>query len=990
MVKTDAKDRAFDLTFGHWVLGFDSDFGLRISDFYFRASDFGFRVFHYNPEMIHRIDVWPLDAESLGHTFRQQIMEMGSDSGSVTTLRIFLIDTDVTAATVRSAAEELFADPIADGFVLLDHVPVVPGSRIEVHLKPGVMDPVAASAEMAMRDLGIPVRQIRTGRALLLEKHLDRATLERIAARVLANGVIESVYFEAFLPTEFPTGHEHEFALRHVALRDLNDEQLRKLSREGHLFLSMGEMKAVQEYFRAQEREPSDIELETIAQTWSEHCVHKTLKSAVDVDVVDAAGKVVETRRYGNLIKDTIFASTQELMRGTGGSPVSSADNKDHGRAARATFCLSVFKDNAGVIVFDDDDAVCMKVETHNHPSAIEPYGGSATGIGGCIRDIMGTGLSARPVASTDVFCVAYPDTPAEQLPRGVIHPRRTLQQVVAGVRDYGNRMGIPTVNGAVYFDDRYVGNPLVFCGCVGMIPRDMIEKAALPGDAIVVMGGRTGRDGIHGATFSSAELTDTHADEFSHAVQIGNAITQKQVMDVILRARDRGLFTAITDCGAGGLSSAVGEMGEKTGASVELDKVPLKYAGLRYDEIWISEAQERMVLSVPQKHVAELLKLARDEHVEATVIGQFGTEGQELRLSYRGESVGRLSMEFLHDGLPMPTRKAVVTKEAKETKEAPHVHAGLRAAESFKDHLLRLLAHPNIASKHWIIRQYDHEVQGGSVIKPLIGPQQIGPSDAAVVRPKLGSIKGIALGCGLAPQIEDPYAMAIAAIDEAIRNVVCVGAKLDRIALLDNFCWPSVDDERTMGTLVRACEACRDAAIAFGTPFISGKDSLHNQFTDAATGRVIKIPATLLISAIGVLEDVRKCVTMDFKTPGAPVIFLRARDPADLRSLMDTHYVVSRMIARGEVAACHDVSEGGIAVAAAEMCIASRFGLKFAAGFDEHAFDELPGQYLIELRPGVDPEKYDVVGYVQREPTFGDSISIAELTAAWRGTLDW
>src|SRR5438045_312583 len=327
-------------------------------------------------------------------------------------------------------------------------------------------------------------------------------------------------------------------------------------------------------------------------------------------------------------------------MSSTGVSPVS---EKGHGQDARATkFCLSVFKDNAGVIAFDETDAVCFKVETHNHPSAIEPYGGAATGVGGVIRDVLGTGLAAKPIANTDVFCVAFPtiqnpESKIQNLPKGVIHPKRILQQVVAGVRDYGNRMGIPTINGAVYFDDRYLGNPLVFCGCVGLIPRSKIAKEANAGDAIVLMGGRTGRDGIHGATFSSAELTDTHADEFSHAVQIGNAITEKKMADVILQARDRGLFTAVTDCGAGGLSSAVGELGEKIGARIDLDKVPLKYSGLRYDEIWISEAQERMVLSVPREKLDELLKLSADEDVETTAIGEFGAEGRQLILNYRG-----------------------------------------------------------------------------------------------------------------------------------------------------------------------------------------------------------------------------------------------------------------------------------------------------------------------------------------------------------------
>jgi phosphoribosylformylglycinamidine synthase len=923
--------------------------------------------------MIHRIDVRPTNADTMDQPLAQQISQLGVDAGAVFTHRIFLIDSPAAPQQIDAAARRILADPIVETFERIDHPPRDSGSRIEVHLKPGVMDPVAASAERVLRESGLQVHQIRTGRAHLLRNRLDRDVLQRIASRLLANGVIESVHFDAFIPSELPTGHEQPFVLRHIPLRDLNDDQLKKLSREGHLFLSLVEMKAVQAYFREQGREPTDIELETIAQTWSEHCVHKTLKSAVDIEEVDADGKIIGTRRYGNLIKDTLFESTQQLMK-KGTYP----------------FCLSVFKDNAGVIAFDDTDAVCMKVETHNHPSAIEPYGGSATGIGGCIRDIMGTGLSAKPIASTDVFCVAYPQTPADALPRGVIHPRRTLQQVVAGVRDYGNRMGIPTVNGAVYFDDRYIGNPLVFCGCVGLIPRDAIQKAARAGDAIVVMGGRTGRDGIHGATFSSAELTDTHADEFSHAVQIGNAITQKQMLDVILQARDRRLFTAITDCGAGGLSSAVGEMGEKTGASVELEKVPLKYAGLRYDEIWISEAQERMVLSVPQAHVAELLTLAASEGVEATVIGQFGTEGNQLRLSYRNQSVGSLSMHFLHDGLPMPTRKATVPGEA------PHAYAGLPDAQPFPNRLLSLLAHPNIASKHWIIRQYDHEVQGGSVIKPLTGPLQIGPSDAAVVRPKLSSTRGIALACGMSPQIADPYAMTIAAIDEAIRNAVCVGARLDRLALLDNFCWPSVDDDRTMGTLVRACEACRDAALAFGTPFISGKDSLHNQFTDSETGRVIKIPATLLISAIGVLEDVRKCVTMDFKRPGASVLLVAAPDPADLASLLATHRLVESLIADGKVAACHDVSDGGIAVALAEMCIASGFGFELEAGKleDGDLFTERPGRYLIELRDEtVVPRGALFLGKVQREAELkaaGRSLSIQQLTQAWRGTLDW
>jgi phosphoribosylformylglycinamidine synthase subunit PurSL len=926
--------------------------------------------------MIHRIDVRAADDDPVGRSVRQQILEMGWTVGAVSAARVFLIDSDMDQSQARRVAGKLLADPIVESADLILQAPDDRDkSRIEIHLKPGVMDPVAASTEMAVADMGLPVRQVRTGRAFLIEGKLSQPELARIAAGVLANGVIESVHFEAYLPDHFETARKQPLQLRHVPLRQLTDEQLTKLSRQAHLFLSLPEMKAIQTYYRQAEREPTDIELETLAQTWSEHCVHKTLKSAVEV--TDSSGS---TRRYGNLIKETIFAATTELMKQSPG------------------FCLSVFADNAGVIAFDETDAVCFKVETHNHPSAIEPYGGSATGAGGVIRDILGTGLAAKPIANTDVFCVAGPEL-AGALPKGVIHPKRVLRQVVAGVRDYGNRMGIPTVNGAVYFDPRYLGNPLVFCGCVGLIPRDKIAKAARSGDAIVVMGGRTGRDGVHGATFSSAELTDTHAEEFSHAVQIGNAITEKKMTDVILIARDQNLFTAITDCGAGGLSSAVGEMGQETGALVELDKVPLKYAGLRHDEIWISEAQERMVLSVPPEKIESLLALARGEDVEATVIGRFGTENRQLILRHGTTEVGRLSMDFLHDGLPKLQRKAVIHRPAAQTTRP--------SSEPFKSRLLKLLAHPNIASKHWIIRQYDHEVQGGSVIKPLTGPLQVGPSDAAVLRPKLDSYRAIALGTGLCPSIADPYAMAIAAIDEAIRNVVAVGADPDRIAILDNFCWPSVDDEQTMGTLVSACEACRDAALAYKIPFISGKDSLHNQFTNQETGEVLKIPNTLLISAIAVIEDARRCVTMDLKNRAARVCLIAAKDPANLTSLAQTHRQLAAFMATGKISACHDVSDGGIAVAAAEMCIASGLGLIVGADLflTEAAFAERPGRYLVEvsdptaLRTAMD-QTADVidVGLTQhlRKLTVTttkdrvEEISLEELTSAWRGTLDW
>jgi phosphoribosylformylglycinamidine synthase subunit PurSL len=940
--------------------------------------------------MIHRIDVRSAGDDPVGRSVRRQIQEAGWTVGPITASRVFLIDSDMDEAQALRVAGQLLADGIVETAELITSPPADAGaSRIEIHLKPGVMDPVAASTERAIADLGIGVRQVRTGRAYLIEGKVEPDVLGRIAERALANGVIESIHFNAFIPRKFETGRPQPLQLRQIPLRQLSDGDLAHLSRQGHLFLSLEEMKAIQAYYRGAEREPTDIELETLAQTWSEHCVHKTLKSAVEVTQRNADG-TVQRRSYGNLIKETIFAATMQLM----------AKGKTSGK--NSDFCLSVFADNAGVVAFDETDGVCFKVETHNHPSAIEPYGGSATGVGGVIRDILGTGLAARPVANTDVFCVAHPDYSGE-LPKGVIHPRRVLRQVVSGVRDYGNRMGIPTVNGAVYFDDRYLGNPLVFCGCVGLIPRDKIAKESRPGDAIVVLGGRTGRDGVHGATFSSAELTDTHAGEFSHAVQIGNAITEKKVADVVLAARDLGLFGAITDCGAGGLSSAVGEMGKETGALVELDKVPLKYAGLRHDEIWISEAQERMVLAVPPGNVQALLALAAGEDVEATVIGRFGTEKHELILRFGPTEVGRLSMKFLHDGLPMSARKAVIVQPAPLP---PRKNAAIAPAAA-RQRLLGLLASPNIASKHWIIRQYDHEVQGGSVIKPLTGPLQIGPSDAAVVRPKLDSYRAVAIGCGMVPAEPDAYRMAVASIDEAVRNVVSVGGDPDRMAILDNFCWPSVDDEATMGTLVAACEACRDAALAFGIPFISGKDSLHNQFTNQETGQVLRIPNTLLISALAVIADARKCVTMDLKEHGSRLCLVSARDTSDLANLARTHRLMAAFLSGGGARSCHDVSDGGIAVAAAEMCIAGGVGLIAGAELflTDEAFAERPGRYLVEtadstaLRQAV-AVAADVteIGLTQESPKLTITgikdgaleIGLDELTSAWRGTLDW
>jgi len=913
---------------------------------------------------------------------------------------------------VESIATELLADPVSEVATWGRGLAVVSAAAvtIEVQTLPGVMNPTAISAKQAidrhLASLGTArsVEAVQTARRYEIEGARGIEDLERLASCVLANDCIETWYLRGFgrnddTPSSFPTPPLRPFELRHVALTGRSDDELAALSREAHLFLSVPEMRAVRDHFAHLGRDPTDLELETLAQTWSEHCVHKTLKSGFDYEGPGFGDDAPIRIHFDNLLKDTIAKATADLDR---------------------DWCLSVFVDNAGVIAFDEDYGIAFKAETHNHPSAIEPYGGAATGIGGCIRDIMGCGLGAKPIASTDVFCVAPPDFDEKRLPNEVLHPRRVLKGIVGGVRDYGNRMGIPTVNGAIYFDERYVANPLVFCGCIGLIPRRLIDKRARPGDRIVVVGGRTGRDGIHGATFSSAELTEQHADEFSHAVQIGNPVEEKKVLDALLRARDHEegcLYSAVTDCGAGGLSSAVGEMGAEIGASVDLSEVPLKYPGLRYDEIWISEAQERMVFAVTPERLDKFLAICREEEVEATVIGTF-TDDKWLRVHYQGERVGELEMHFLHEGVPKQTLTAkwnpgpqasdcAVLPTAADPQANEFAHATHEPLTN--EALLRAIGALNTASKEWVIRQYDHEVQGRSVIKPLVGPG-FGPSDAAVLRPRYDSDLGLAIACGLCPELGDldPYRMAIAAVDEALRNVICVGANPGRVAILDNFCWPKVDNEQARGALVRACRGAYDAAVAYGLPFISGKDSLNNEFAMSEaeaqrTGfdRHIAIPYTLLISAVGLIDHVADCVTMDLKVPGHRLVAASAPvEDVGLAQAKALHDRVAALIAAGKVHAAHDVSDGGLAVAVAEMCLAGDCGATIeieAAPFAHDLLAPMATTYVLEMTEQDAAEcVLPVIGVVEANPRLrinapGDvriDLAVSELAEAWRAPL--
>lgn len=906
--------------------------------------------------------------DSAGKSVHSDITDLKiSAVQDVRVVSVYLIEGNLSRPQVETIAKELLVDPIVQDYRILDSkskVQAPAGNRIaEIAYNPGVMDPTEASVLKGIRDLGIDgVEAVRTARQYQIKGNVSDAQLRTITERVLMNKLIQHAVANpasSFHSLKIGSSSEAKFQLIQVDLVNANDDQLMEISKKGQLYLNLEEMRTIQAYFKEEDRNPTDVELETVAQTWSEHCHHKTFRG--NIRFTTKEGNKEKTEIIQSLFKTTIAAATHKV------------DKK---------WCVSVFHDNAGIIEFDSDYHVCFKVETHNHPSALEPFGGANTGVGGVIRDTLGTGLGAKPLCNTDVFCFAPPDTPYESLPPGTLHPKRVMKGVVSGVRDYGNKMGIPTVNGAILFDPRFVGNPLVFCGNVGLIPKGKEFKKVHKGDLILAVGGRTGRDGIHGATFSSGELTSESETVSSGAVQIGNPIEEKKVLDALMKARDLNLYTAITDCGAGGFSSAVGEMGAETGARVDLDKAPLKYQGLKYHEIWISESQERMVLSVPQKHIEKILKVFAGENVEAAVIGEFDSPNSKdprLQLFYHGVQVCDIQMRFIHEGIPKITKQAVyqpsVVKKAK-----------LPVAKDLTQDLCEVLSHYNVASKESVIRVYDHEVQGGSVIKPLVGPTTDGPSDAAVIRPRLGSYKGVAIANGINIRygMIDPYWMAVSCVDEAIRQVIAVGGSLERIALLDNFCWGNPDKPDRLGNLVRCAKGCYDAAVAFGAPYISGKDSLYNEYTE--NGKSLAIPGTILISALGVMEDTRLAVTMDLKSAGNSIYILGCTydelggsiyldnlgqvgdsvPQVNFKTAVKTYEAVNKAVARGMIASMHDCSEGGLVTALAEMAFAGGFGVTALLSKvpykgslkrnDVICFSESNSRLIVEVRP--DDEK--------------------------------
>jgi phosphoribosylformylglycinamidine synthase len=870
---------------------------------------------------------------------------------SVRTIDIYTIDASLTGRELEKVAAEPFSDPVIQQWSIDSPLASDFDYLVEVGFRPGVTDNIGRTAREAIEY--ITGRSFLNGEAVytsvqyLINGKLTRDEVERIATGLLCNTLIQRYTIldaSQFLahggvPVSIPkvTG-ETRVEVKEIDL-EVSNEELLRISRDGVLALTLEEMKIIQAHFRDQDviesrnriglgPKPTDVELEALAQTWSEHCKHKIFAGTVQYE--DENGNKQEIR---SLFKSFIQKTTKDVRENLG--------DRD--------FCLSVFKDNAGVIRFNNDWSLVFKVETHNSPSALDPYGGALTGIVGVNRDPFGTGKGAKLIFNTDVFCFADPFYDKE-LPSRLLHPRRIYEGVVEGVEHGGNKSGIPTVNGSLVFDERFAGKPLVFCGTAGIMPAEINGepshlKHIVPGDLIVMAGGRIGKDGIHGATFSSEELNENSPVT---AVQIGDPITQKRMFDFLIRARDKGLYNFITDNGAGGLSSSVGEMsGECGGCRMDLAMAPLKYPGLNPWEILISEAQERMSLAVPPEKIDEFKDMAKRFGVEVTVLGEF-TDSGFFHILYDDRTVAYLPISFMHEGLPplqIPAKWEVKF----------HPEPSFSPQSDYTEDLLKLLGALNICSKESVVRRYDHEVQGGSIVKPFTGVANDGPSDAAVIRPLLDSWEGVVVAHGICPRYSDidTYHMTANAIDEAMRNYVSVGGSLELVAGLDNFCWcDPVLSEKTpdgpfkMAQLVRSNQALYDISLSYNLPLISGKDSMKNDFYDGATK--ISIPPTLLFSVIGKIEDLRKAVTMDVKQPGDLVYLIGAtanelgaseyhklkgvignRVPhVDAAKAYNSYKSYHQALVARTIASCHDLSDGGLAVAAAESSFAGGYGM--------------------------------------------------------------
>ncbi len=916
--------------------------------------------------MAQRIDVFTFAEDGRAKTLEASLARLGHKA-TIKLIDSYTLEQDIDSPADLEAVQKSFVNPVTQT-TDLSNLPKFSWA-LEIGFLPGVTDNLGHTAS-ELTELTLNQKQaVYSAQVILIDGNMSESDIKDFAA-TLHNPLIQRASYKS--ATDFANDNGMGVVVPKVMLDnkgaavdevdlEISDDALEQIgkdgienadgSRRGPLGMSLLYMKALQDYFKSEGRKPKDIEIETLAQTWSEHCKHTIFASPID-EVKDG------------IYKHYIKRATQEIR---------AAKGKDD-------FCISVFSDNSGGIIFDDEWMITDKVETHNSPSALDPFGGAITGIVGVNRDCVGFGKGAKPILNRYGFCLADPRTDPE-LYRGknktnrMLSPETIMKGVVNGVNHGGNQSGIPTPQGFLYFDDRYVGKPLVFAGTVGLIPREVggkpsHEKGARPGDKILMVGGKVGRDGIHGATFSSVALDEGSP---ATAVQIGDPITQKKFSDALVKEiRDLDLYTAISDNGAGGLSSSVGEMGEASGGfHVELEKVPLKYPGMQPWEIWISESQERMTLAVPPENVARIQEILSKRGCESWEIGTF-TDSGRAQITWQGETIMDMAMDFLHDGLPETPLTTTFTRGGEPEPDLPE--------PDYKETILKLLGSLNICSKEFVSYQYDYNVQGSAVIGPLQGPGKVG-GDASVSRPVLGNPRGVVLSQGLFPRYSDidTYHMAQASLDMAVRAAVAAGCPIDHLAILDNFCWCSSDEPERLGQLKRACEAIYEQAKIYGTPFISGKDSMFNDFKgyDANDNPVkISIPPTLLVSAIGVIPHVDQAVSIDPKAVNDLVYILNETKnecgaseyyalhghlgnnvpETNVEGCMALYKALTEANSKRLCASAIPVSYGGIGTALAKMCIASGLGMNVNLDqdmpLDQKLFSETTGRVIVTVDP--------------------------------------
>lgn len=803
----------------------------------------------------------------------------------------------ISLEETKILTEKLLSESLTQVYSI--NKPLVKGKVLEIAYKPGVMNPEVASIMKAAGDLGIK----------LLAADSSHEYVYPVNQRNLFNPLTEYVVSKepkTLIIKGFPG------KTKTIKIREISDEDLMALSKD-KLFLNLEEMKAIQKYFQKIKRDPTDLELESLAQTWSEHSGHKTFKAQL----------IVDGRK-----KEPLFKRIQnEALK----------HNKN---------IVSAFVDNSGVMDFYDGWAINGKAETHNAPSAIEPYGGAMTGSGGVFRDVVATGQGAKALISTDIFCLAPPELDESKLPKGTLPPGYILRRVVSAVRDYGNRVGIPTNNGSFHFHEDFRAKPVVLVGAYGILPKAK-AKIGKPevGDVGIVIGGRTGRDGIHGATFSSGEMSERTISVNAQAVQIGNAIEEKRTFDAILEARDKNLIRAVQDLGGGGLSSAIGEMGKETGVTVNLDKAPIKYQGLSPWEIFISESQERMLIILPPKNKSKFLEICKKYNVEATEIVKFDGS-KKLQVFFGKEKVGNLGMEFLHNGLPKRVMKAVASTRSKLENKLTDIPT---SEKSWINLLKKVLSTGDVNSKEPILRMYDHNVQGTTALHPFTGEGMDGPNDASIIKPFLDKPYGLVVSHGLSPVFtkQDAYWGTIWSATEAISNYVSVGGDYKEASLINNYIWPFPDEE-WLGKLDASVDAVVDFMKALKIPVISGKDSLSATYR--GDGKVIHSPPTLCMSVFGRIPDIKKTVSSDFKKTGSTIILVGKQDmEIDLKSLPQVLEAMHKAITSGLILASHDVSEGGLITSIFEMAVGGNMGAGIKVD-KEQLFAETAGCFVVEV----------------------------------------